>query len=158
QHRHGAVVKRLNEFVTSTEFANLDGRRWRRQARGGRARVAASGAGFGALELDHYEEIHVLSRQLDEGASDIHEMRRQITAEMQQLTEDAEALGAIVTDLQSEITQARMLTIETLFTRLQLPLRDAAERLGRDIEVVTRGEQAGIDKSISDAMYGPLLH
>jgi chemosensory pili system protein ChpA (sensor histidine kinase/response regulator) len=157
QHRHGTVIRLVDEFATSTQFANLDGRRGRSGGRPGGARVVAS-PGFGALELDHYEEIHVLSRQLDEAASDVNEMRRELTTEMLQLTEDAETLSAIVTGLQTEITQARMLTIETLFTRLRLPVRDAAHRLGREVEIVTRGEHVAIDKAISDALFGPLLH
>jgi chemosensory pili system protein ChpA (sensor histidine kinase/response regulator) len=150
QDRHSAVMRQVDDFVASTRFANLDGRRARF--------AAAGGARSGALDLDRYEEIHVLSRQLDESGSDLAEMRREIGGEMQRLTEDAEALGTIVTDLQTEITQARMLAIETLFARLQLPIRDAAQRLGRDIEIVTRGEDVAIDKAISDALFGPLLH
>jgi chemosensory pili system protein ChpA (sensor histidine kinase/response regulator) len=167
QQRHGAVVRHIDDFVTATEFVNLDGRRSRL--------AAVGGAGFGipqrrsrgdqddrgereALGLDRYDDIHVLARQLDESAGDITEMRREIGAEMQHLTEDAEALGTIVTDLQTEITQARMLAIETLFTRLQLPIRDAAQRMGRDVEIVTRGEDVAIDKAISDVLFGPLLH
>jgi chemosensory pili system protein ChpA (sensor histidine kinase/response regulator) len=166
QQRNGAVVRQINDFVESTEFVNLDGRRSRLSARAVRAvrasrvgpRAAVGRAGFGALELDHYEEIHVLSRQLDEAASDITEMRREIGGEMQRLTEDAESLSTIVTDLQTEITQARMLAVETLFNRLQLPIRDAAQRLGREVEIITRGEDVAIDKAISDALFGPLLH
>jgi chemosensory pili system protein ChpA (sensor histidine kinase/response regulator) len=183
QQRHGAVVGHIDDFVAATEFVNLDGRRSRLSARAVRAvrasrvgpRAAVGRAGFGApqrrsrdnqddreereaLGLDRYDNIHVLARQLDEGAGDINEMRREIGAEMQRLTEDAEALGTIVSDLQTEITQARMLAIETLFTRLQLPIRDAAQRMGRDVEIVTRGEDVAIDKAISDVLFGPLLH
>lgn len=150
QDRHSAVVRQIDDFVTSTRFANLDGRRSRL--------AAAGGARSSTLDLDRYEEIHVLSRQLDESGSDLGEARREIVAEMQRLTEDAEGLGTIVTDLQTEITQARMLAIETLFARLQLPIRDAAQRLDRDIEIVTHGEDVAIDKAISDALFGPLLH
>jgi len=157
QDRHGAVIRLVDDFATSTEFADLDGR-GRAGHRARRISGSAGGAGFGTLELDHYEEIHVLSRQLDEASSDINEMRREITAEMQRLAEDAEALSTIVGGLQTEITQARMLTVDTLFTRLQLPIRDAAQRLGRDIEIVTHGDHVAIDKSISDALFGPLLH
>lgn len=158
QQRHGALVRLVDDFATATEFADLDGRRVRTTGRPAAAAVQAGGAVFGALELDRYEDIHVLSRQLDEAASDLAEMRRTATAELHDLTEDADALSAIVAGLQTEITQARMLTVETLFTRLQLPIRDAAQRVGRAVEIVTRGEQVAIDKSISDALFGPLLH
>lgn len=164
QDRQSVVIRLVDDFATSTQFANLDGGRRRGGRQAAREVVApavASGSvanGFGALELDHYEEIHVLSRQLDEATSDIAEMRREIASEMQRLTEDSEALSSVIADLQSEITQARMLTLDTLFTRLQLPVRDAAQRTGREVEIVVRGEQVAIDKSISDALFGPLLH
>jgi chemosensory pili system protein ChpA (sensor histidine kinase/response regulator) len=168
QDRHGAVVRLITDFASATQFTNLGGER-----RGGSRTTSRSAVGvevlaatqakvgsssFGSLELDHYEEIHVLSRQLDESTNDINELRRSITTEMQQLQQDAEALGAVVSELQTEITQARMLTVESLFSRLQLPMRDAAGRLGRDITISTGGETVAIDKSVSDAMFGPLLH
>jgi chemotaxis protein histidine kinase CheA len=120
--------------------------------------LAVEATGFGTLELDSYEEIHVLSRQLDEAAGDIGEVRRDLGFEMDNLTQDSEALSTIVSDLQSEITRARMITVETLFTRMQLPIRDAAQRMHRDVEIVTRGEEVAVDKSISDTLFGPLLH
>lgn len=160
QDRQSVVIRLVDDFATSTQFANLDGRRQRGSRNVVAPVVAAPAAadGFGALEMDQYEEIHVLSRQLDEATSDITEMRREIATEMQRLTEDSESLSSVIADLQAEITQARMLTLDTLFTRLQLPVRDAAQRVGREVEIVVRGEQVAIDKSISDALFGPLLH
>jgi chemosensory pili system protein ChpA (sensor histidine kinase/response regulator) len=152
--RHETVIQLIDGFAQSTQFTNLDGGRRRRVA-------AASGGdvmGFGALEMDQYEEIHVLSRRLDEAASDVNEVRREIGVEMDSLSDDAEMLSTIASGLQSEITRARMLTVDTLFTRLRLPIRDAAQHGGREVEILTSGEQLAIDKSMSDAMYGPLLH
>lgn len=161
-YRHSAMIRMVDDFAASTQFANLDGRSRKLTARPvamqGAVAGAASGAGFGSLELDQYEEIHVLSRQLDEAASDITEVRRDIGVEMQHLNEDADTLSSIVAGLQTEITHARMLTLETLFTRLHLPARDAAQRSGRELEITVKGESVSIDKSISDALYGPLLH
>ena len=161
--RHGAVTELVDGFASSTRFTNLDGRRWRAAPIAAAARVGGNGDGgkpgaFGVLELDHYEEIHVLSRRLDEAASDLKEMQQDIGGEMQQLTEDAEMLSTITAGLQSEITRARMLTIDVLFSRLQLPIRDAAQRSEREIEIEVIGEQLAIDKAMSDALFGPLLH
>lgn len=163
--RYETVIQLVDGFASSTQFTNLDGRR---RAAGTVTSLAASGpaptasasgmGGFGALELDQYEEIHVLSRRLDEAASDISEVRREIGTEMESLTEAAEMLSTIASGLQSEITRARMLTVDSLFTRLRLPIRDAAQRGEREIQIVTAGEQLAIDKAMSDAMYGPLLH
>src|ERR1044071_4056534 len=67
-------------------------------------------------------------------------------------------LSTIASGLQNEITRARMLTVDTLFTRLRLPIRDAAQRSEREVEIVTAGDQLAIDKSMSDVLFGPLLH
>ncbi len=155
QVRHETMIQLVDTFAAQTQFTNLDGRRRRL----GTATATTDGVlGFGSLELDQYEEIHVLSRRLDESASDVNEVRREIEVEMVSLTEDAEMLSTIASGLQSEITRARMLTLDTLFTRLRLPIRDAAQRGGREVEIVTVGEQLAIDKSMSDALYAPLLH
>ncbi|HEY4175806.1 MAG TPA: Hpt domain-containing protein [Kofleriaceae bacterium] len=160
--RHGAVTSLIDTFAQSTQFTNLDGRIRRTgsllHSDGSFAASNAVDPGFGSLELDQYEEIHVLSRRLDEAASDINEVRRDMGTEMTLLTEDAEMLSTIATGLQSEITRARMLMVDTLFSRLRPPIRDAAHRTNREVELVTTGDQLAIDKSMSDALYGPLLH
>jgi chemosensory pili system protein ChpA (sensor histidine kinase/response regulator) len=168
-HQHGAVARLINDFATSTQFANLDGTATERRGQGrsmARPRAmprattpsARDEHNFGALELDRYEDIHVLSRQLDEATSDITEIRRLLSSEMQELQQDTEALNSAVSELQTEITLARMITVESLFTRLQLPIRDAAQRHGRTVVIETRGDDASIDKVASDVMFGPLLH
>jgi chemosensory pili system protein ChpA (sensor histidine kinase/response regulator) len=161
--RHGTVIELIDGFASSTQFTNLDGRRWGAAPVAAGARIGGNGVGgevsaFGILELDRYEEIHVLSRRLDEAASDLKEVRQDMGSEMQQLTEDAEMLSTITAGLQSQITRARMLTVDVLFSRLQLPLRDAAQRTEREIEIEVIGEQLAIDKAMSDALFGPLLH
>ncbi len=152
QVRLETVTDLIDGFAGATQFTNLDGGHRRRAVH------ADSNLGFGELEMDQYEEVHVLSRRLDEAASDLTEVRRDMTTEMDNLHDDAESLSAIVSNLQSEITRARMLTLEMLLNRLRLPIRDAAERSKREIQIVTSGEQLAIDKSMSDALYGPLLH
>ncbi len=156
--RHQAVTDLIDSFAASTQFTNLDGRVRRGSQMLSDGSHTTSAGNFGSLELDQYEEIHVLSRRLDEAASDIDEVRRDMGSEMQLLTEDADMLSTIATGLQSEITRARMLMVDTLFSRLRLPIRDAAHRSSREIEIVTSGDQLAIDKSMSDALYGPLLH
>jgi chemosensory pili system protein ChpA (sensor histidine kinase/response regulator) len=156
-YRHEGVISLIDGFAGATQFTNLDGRRRRLAGAAGTA-LAGSVTGFGSLEMDQYEEIHVLSRRLDEAASDIGEVRREIGAEMSALVEDAEMLSTIASGLQNEITRARMLTVDTLFTRLRLPIRDAAQRSAREVEIVTAGDQLAIDKSMSDVLFGPLLH
>jgi chemosensory pili system protein ChpA (sensor histidine kinase/response regulator) len=48
--------------------------------------------------------------------------------------------------------------LEVLFSRLQLPLRDAAEREARDVRLETIGADVHLDKTIVDSLFQPMLH
>jgi chemosensory pili system protein ChpA (sensor histidine kinase/response regulator) len=137
--RHHAVTELANELAVATRFPSPPS-------------VAME------LDLDAYAEMHVLSRRVEEAAADIGETRRAIGDELRLLGEDTDRLSRIAATLQNEITSARLLMVDALFSRLQLPILDAAKRTGRDVEIVTSGEQLGLDKATSDSLFAPLLH
>ena len=146
------LVDTVDRFSAEHEFANLDGR--------GRARPAADKleAGFSALELDRYDDVHILARSLTELSTDFREMDSELVRELRNFHEDADRLGAIVSSLQGEITRARMIPVDNLFARLRLPIRDAAERERKEVRVTTSGDDVALDKAIADALFAPLLH
>jgi chemosensory pili system protein ChpA (sensor histidine kinase/response regulator) len=161
------LLDSVDSFREEHEFANLDGRRpllpvGRSAQQGARADdvLVASQAwgGFSELELDRYEAIHVLSRSLSEMTSDFSELHAQLSRGLVALSDDADAVGGIVSSIQSEITRARMVPLDALFMRLRLPLRDAAARENKDIRVVVQGEGLPVDKTIADALFQPMLH
>lgn len=113
---------------------------------------------FSDAELDRYDDVNVLARSLAEMSNDFNEMYGQLYRELSAFAADSEAHGSIVTGIQSEVTRARMVPLEFLFQRLRLPVRDAAAREGKEVRVVTSGEDVNIDKTIADALFGPMLH
>jgi chemosensory pili system protein ChpA (sensor histidine kinase/response regulator) len=123
-----------------------------------RPTARAGDLGFSELELDHYEDINILARSLEEVDSDIATIQAQIDAEMDGFHAASDGFGALISSLQNEITEARMVPLDQLFLRLRRPIHDAAERLGKDVRVVTTGDDVTLDKSIIDQLYVPLLH
>jgi chemosensory pili system protein ChpA (sensor histidine kinase/response regulator) len=122
-------------------------------------RDAASGLeSFGEMELDRYEDIQILSRRLTEMTSDFSEMNLQLARNLAAFNDDSEIVGRIVTAIQSEVTRARMVPLDQLFTRLRLPVRDAATRENKEIRVAVEGAEVHIDKTIADALFQPMLH
>jgi chemosensory pili system protein ChpA (sensor histidine kinase/response regulator) len=120
--------------------------------------TAAPWTTFGELELDRYEDVHILARRLAEIGSDISEVDGQLLREFGGFSDDSESFAALVSGMQTEVTRARMVPLEAVFSRLRLPVRDAAERERKDVRVVTRGEDVTVDKTIADALFQPLLH
>src|SRR5207248_9681941 len=105
-----------------------------------------------------YGDINILARSLADIGHDISQVQGRMTDSLAAFSEDAAGFGAIVSGLQVEITQARMVPVEQLFMRLRLPVRDAGEREGKDVRVATFAEHVDLDKAIIDQLYTPLLH
>ncbi len=172
QNELGRGSKRLIETVEAfrrdNEFANLDGRQVRSpmvtkeipeiiRKTDDTAKPAEWG-GFTDLELDRYDDVHVLSRRLAEITSDFQELYAHFQRGVSTLTDDSDAFGGIISGIQNEVTRARMVPLEFLFARLRLPVRDAAVRDSKQVRVVTRGESVHLDKTIADALFQPMLH
>jgi chemosensory pili system protein ChpA (sensor histidine kinase/response regulator) len=113
---------------------------------------------FSDLELDRYDDVNVLARGLAEITDDVNDMNTDLVRELRGFADDSDAFSAIVNGIQSEITRARMIPLESLFARLRLPVRDAAEREGKEVRVVNQGEEVSLDKTIADALFAPMLH
>ena len=91
-------------------------------------------------------------------ASDFSELNVQLARNLAAFNDDSELFGRIVSGIQSEVTRARMVPLDQLFTQLRLPVRDAATREGKEMRVVVEGAEVQIDKTIADALFQPMLH
>ncbi|HEX3135661.1 MAG TPA: response regulator, partial [Planctomycetota bacterium] len=155
----------IDGFRERYEFSGLDGRsratpRW--LGAGATLTLPADGdpyaAHFTDLELDRYEDIHVLARSLGEIGNDIGDLQGQIQRAIGDLGDDADAFNKVIGGIQGEIARARMVPVEQLFTRLRLAARDAAERESKGVQVTTQGEDVALDRAIADGIHVPLLH
>jgi chemosensory pili system protein ChpA (sensor histidine kinase/response regulator) len=153
--RQQRLVEIVDTFTEQAEYANMGGvARRNRRAIAGDSLITE----FGALEFDVYEEVHVLARRLAEASSDVNDTASEIASGISQLTDSTEELGGIVSTLQEQINRARMVPLEALFSRLALPVRDAAERERKLVDVTFHGAEVVIDKAIADVLYAPMLH
>ena len=66
--------------------------------------------------------------------------------------------GRALNDLQRAVMKVRMVPVEQLFRRFPRMARDVAKQCGREVEVVLRGEDTDLDKSLLDAIAEPLTH
>jgi chemosensory pili system protein ChpA (sensor histidine kinase/response regulator) len=164
QQELGLAQRRLLEcvegFRRTYEFANLDGKSSTSLATEKPVSVSrrADWSKFSELELDRYDDIHVLSRSIGEISADLDEIAGNLFQEMAGLADDADSFGSIVSGIQNEVTRARMVPVEKLFSRLLLPVRDASALEHKEAHVVTAGEEVNLDKTIADALFQPMLH
>jgi two-component system, chemotaxis family, sensor kinase CheA len=66
--------------------------------------------------------------------------------------------GRVLNDLQHSVMKIRMVPVDQLFRRFPRIVRDVGRHCGKDVELVVRGGQTDLDKSILDAIAEPLTH
>lgn len=75
-----------------------------------------------------------------------------------ELHKAAQALEHRVSGLQEGLIEVRMIPVVQLFDRSIRAIKKIARDLGKDIQVVTSGEETKLDKSMVEAIADPLLH
>lgn len=75
-----------------------------------------------------------------------------------ELSETIAHLGRITDQLQAEVMGIRMLPISNLFNRFPRLVRDLARQAGKQIDLVVRGEETELDRSVIEVISDPLIH
>ncbi len=115
-------------------------------------------AEFTELEMDRYDDFSILSRSLTEISADISEVLTQMGGFVRRVEGDIDDFTKVAHRLQDEITQARMVPIGNLYSRLSRTVRDAAKAVGKKVELVLEGQETELDNNIIQQISDPLIH
>ncbi|HKT48862.1 MAG TPA: response regulator [Candidatus Angelobacter sp.] len=113
---------------------------------------------FSELEMDRYDDFNILSRSLSEISADISEVLSQLGGFVRRVDSDIDEFTKLAHRLQDEITQARMVPIGNLYTRLSRTVRDAAKAAGKRAELKLEGAETELDNNIIQQISDPLIH
>jgi len=92
----------------------------------------------------------MLARGLEEG-QDVNEVA-------QMLSETTYSVGRISDDLQDTIMNVRMVPVQSVFSRFPRLVRDLSQKSGKQVELITEGEDTELDKSVVEEIGDPLVH
>jgi len=115
-------------------------------------------AEFSELEMDRYDDFNILSRSLTEISADITEVLTQLDGFVRRVDSDIDEFTKLAHRLQDEITQARMVPIGNLYTRLTRTVRDAAKASGKQVDLTLAGAETELDNNIIQQISDPLIH
>ncbi|CQR41845.1 putative Chemotaxis protein histidine kinase CheW [Thiomonas sp. CB3] len=128
------------------------------------APAARSANGSAAEETS----IRVDSTRLDQAMNQVGELvllRNRLSAAVARMAQEDEALARLaretdlaVNDLQNTVMRLRMQPCKRLFQSLPRVVRDASRSLGKKVRLDIEGEDVEIDKTVVDALSGPLIH
>ena len=75
-----------------------------------------------------------------------------------ELGETVDMAARLISELQDEIMQARMVPVGQVFDRFPRLVRDAARSLGKRVEFVIEGKEIEFDRSMLDEIGDPIVH
>lgn len=81
-----------------------------------------------------------------------------LNQENEDMTRIAREMDLTVNDLQSTVMRLRMQPCKRLFQQLPRVVRDASRQLGKEVRLEIVGEEVEIDKTVVDALSGPMTH
>ena len=67
-------------------------------------------------------------------------------------------INRLVTDVQSEVIEARMTPVWQVFDRFPRAVRDLARELGKQVSLTVEGGDLEVDRSLLDEIGDPILH
>jgi chemotaxis family two-component system sensor histidine kinase/response regulator PixL len=113
---------------------------------------------FDALEMDRYNEIHLLSGDVIEGVVQIQEVSRDLEINLEETERNARQLNRTTKQMQNTISQVRMRPLTDLLGRFPRALRDMELQYGKKVHLQVKGGNTPIERSILEALNDPLLH
>jgi chemotaxis protein histidine kinase CheA/CheY-like chemotaxis protein len=98
------------------------------------------------------------SLQLSEVANDVFDVAQSVRSGLRPFADGNEALSQSISQLRHELVELRRTPISGLFRRLQRVVRDAASAESKQVRLELVGENSGIERSLQQRLYEPLLH
>jgi chemosensory pili system protein ChpA (sensor histidine kinase/response regulator) len=118
----------------------------------------AGQAGFDALELDRYDDLHTVSRRIAEAGADSRLIDRQLDHHVAALGDAIGQLERVQTDLSETVMQSRMVPVATIVPRLQRAVRQAARMGSRRVRLEIAGDATAVDAQLLQSLVDPLVH
>ena len=106
----------------------------------------------------HADTTASSSLQLSEIANDVLEVAQNVRDCARPVAEGNTAVSQFIRQFRQELLELRRTPVSGLFRRLQRVVRDAAQAESKEVRLELLGEDAGIERSLQQRLYEPLLH
>ncbi len=103
-------------------------------------------------------ELQQARRYLTEITSDVREIASTLQDSRQSMADENRSISQFLQQFRQQLVQLRRLPLSGLFQRLQRVARDAARIENKQVRLEFIGEHAGLERSLQERLYEPLLH
>ncbi len=116
------------------------------------------GASVDPLELDQYNELHVLARRLQETNTDERAFVGNIDSALSRLEDLMAAQERMQDDLQGSVLRTRMVPVSQVLPRFQRAVRIASRNLLKELDLHVIGADTQVDSDVIETIVDPLMH
>ncbi|MBU8922316.1 MAG: chemotaxis protein CheA [Bacteroidales bacterium] len=74
------------------------------------------------------------------------------------LSDELGSFGRLISEIQKEVMEARLVPAGQVFHRFKRLARDAGRELGKKVDFTIKGSEIGLDRTILESMADPLMH
>jgi len=113
---------------------------------------------FDALELDEYNDLHMVSRRIAESGDDGRLIERQLGGNVAALRDSLSQLERIQVDLREAALQTRTVRVDTVVPRWRRTVRQAVRMSGHEVSLRVDGEDTEVDAQLLQALVEPIAH
>ncbi len=85
-------------------------------------------------------------------------IQRASGAEDTELVRASQRLDLVASELQESVMKTRMQPIGQVWAKMPRMVRDLSQQLGREVDLVMEGHETELDRSLLEALKGPLTH
>lgn len=114
--------------------------------------------GFDALEMDRYDDLHLLSQQVVETIVQVQEVTIDIDLSLEDVEQTTRTLNKTANQLQTRLTQVRMRPLADIVDRFPRALRELCLQHGKKVRLEVSGANTLIDRNILETLNDPLMH
>jgi two-component system, chemotaxis family, sensor histidine kinase and response regulator PixL len=115
-------------------------------------------AGFDALEMDQYSELHLMAQSQMETIVKLQEVINDINLTYQDMQQASNNLNLTSRSLQTRITRTQMRPFEDIVGRFPRVMRDYALKYGKPVNLKIEGEQTLFERYALDILADPINH
>jgi len=113
---------------------------------------------YDPLEMDRFTGFHLISQEMMEMIVRVRESSADIEFLVDEVDQGARTLRQVTTQMQEDLTKARMVPFSQIADRLPRAVRDIARKLNKQAELAVNGTDTLVDKMILEQLYDPLTH
>ena len=148
-----------NTLVPSAALADIDNRRNDRRAADRHNDEASAETNSIRVNIDKVDKlINLVGELVITEAMLTQSLSTAPASLLQAISANLAQLGRNTRDLQETVMLIRMMPISNLFNRFPRLVRDIANKLNKDVELVTIGDDTELDKGLIERIADPLTH